>query len=259
MFRLFDQSGRVPRLPRPVAYGLAAAVLAFELIVFVWMLNPTAGENYRAFYIDRTSTCLPQPVSGTYALGHRLSFKWPEREEAKPVKPCGWFESNGDGTPTKGESAMLRFDIAPQTEALEFTLVATPVDKAGVVLAQRVVVEVADVVVGQFTIEAPAQANTVTIPPDIAARAGRPLDLTLQLLDAVSFDHTGGGSNTQFRALVVQMVRLARAAPPVGNEASVQVWSDAPFSSSSKVTATSPLAESRTLLPSISTTKSPEM
>ena len=59
---------------RPIAYGVVALAIAFELLVVWWMLHPQVPADYRAYYIDETTTCLNQPVSGDYVLGTKVSF-----------------------------------------------------------------------------------------------------------------------------------------------------------------------------------------
>lgn len=197
---------------RYALYGFALALAAFELSVFVLMLNPSVPPEYQAFYIDRTTTCLPQPVTGTYKLGQAVSFRWPARDLAQPLKPCGWFEVNGDGTPTKGESAMLRFAIGEEVNGpLDLTLVASPIEKDGALVPQRVIVRVGAIEAGAFTISERHQRADVTMPAQALPRGGEPLDVTLDLPDAVNFDRHGRGSNTQDRALVVEAVRLGRS------------------------------------------------
>ena len=71
------------------AYALAALLALTELAVLWQALHPAVSADYRAYYIDRTTTCLPQPVTGDYVLGKELNFR-AEGDETRELRPCGW-------------------------------------------------------------------------------------------------------------------------------------------------------------------------
>lgn len=110
------------------AYALAAILALFELAVLWQALHPNVSADYRAYYIDRTTTCLPQPVTGEYVLGTELNFR-SEGDETRELRPCGWTGPAGDGTHSVGETSRLRFAIdakGPLTLMLELTGVTLP-------------------------------------------------------------------------------------------------------------------------------------
>lgn len=105
---------------RLALYIASACLAGFELIVLWFALHPSVPANYRAYYIDRTTTCLDQPVTGTYD-GGIVSFRDEGREQARPLKVCGWEGPAGDGTHAVGTSARLRF--APSSIIADAVLV----------------------------------------------------------------------------------------------------------------------------------------
>lgn len=110
------------------AYALAAVLALFELAVLWQALHPNVSADYRAYYIDRTTTCLPQPVTGEYVLGTELDFR-SEGDETRELRPCGWTGPAGDGTHSVGETSRLRFAVdanGPLTLMLELTGVTLP-------------------------------------------------------------------------------------------------------------------------------------
>ena len=120
------------------AYGAAALLAAFELWVVWLMLHPAVPADYRAYYIDHSTTCLNQPVSGAYALGTTVSFLPDGRAAAKPIRVCGWEGPAGDGTHAVGTSARLRLVTGSSRRPLELRLGLAAIKKAGEVQPQRV-------------------------------------------------------------------------------------------------------------------------
>lgn len=196
-------------LPLPLAYGLAALAALFELFVVFLILHPQVSADYRAYYIDRTTTCLPEPVSGKYELGSNLSFRSDGRKLAAPLKACGWISPYGEGTPTKGETARLRFAIPPRTTGLTLTLTLRPVVKDEVT-SQRVVVSANDVYIDTLQLpDGPSRMMSVEIPADIVEQGNGTLEVKLDFPDAISFEAGGRGSNTQKRAILLSALQLS--------------------------------------------------
>ncbi|MDB5473819.1 MAG: hypothetical protein JWP99_1122, partial [Devosia sp.] len=87
--------------PSPKAlgsYGLAALLALVELGVLWQAVHPQVSDAYRAYYITRTTTCLPQPVSASYALGSTVDFTSSgDVQAARELLPCGWGGPNDDG------------------------------------------------------------------------------------------------------------------------------------------------------------------
>jgi hypothetical protein len=198
----------MPKALRLPAYLLLAAVMAFELSVGWNALHPTASPDYRAFYIDQSTTCLNQPaVEGTYDLDTRVSFQPIGGREAWPLKVCGWEGPAGDGTHAVGESARLRLVYERPATALTLFLYMIAVREAGTA-GQRVVVLINGRAVGETLVpsDRPATA-TFALPPEVAAAAAGRIELELLFPDALTI--TPGDSNTRKRSIKLLALRLA--------------------------------------------------
>jgi hypothetical protein len=115
--------------PAKLALYVATLCLAsFELTVLWFALHPSVPATYRAYYIDRTTTCLAQPVLGTYG-GGVVSFRDDGREQAKPLKVCGWEGPAGDGTHAVGTSARLRFAPISELDSAVLVLQLRAIDR----------------------------------------------------------------------------------------------------------------------------------
>lgn len=115
---------------RVVAYVLVAILGTAELFVLWLVVNPDVPADYRAYFIDHTTTCANIPASGVYA-GGMVSFYPDGRDQAKPVKVCGWEGPAGDGTHAVGTSSRLRFAVQEPVTDPVLALEMVAVDKAG--------------------------------------------------------------------------------------------------------------------------------
>jgi len=61
----------------------------FELRVAWLALHPAVSDNYRAYYIDQSTTCLNKPVGGGYTLGTTVSFLPDDQAGAWRLRVCG--------------------------------------------------------------------------------------------------------------------------------------------------------------------------
>jgi hypothetical protein len=172
------------------AYALTAILLAGYALVMWWTVHPTVPESYRAYYIDQTTTCMNQPVPGTYALGTLISFLPDGADAAKPLKPCGWEGPAGDGTHAVGTSSRLRFAWTEQaTGALTLWLDLIAIKKGGTAMPQKVDVIVNDQKLTTLDVNADVPNHfQVPLPADVAA-TGR-LDLLLAFPTAVQMGPT---------------------------------------------------------------------
>lgn len=121
-------------LSRPAGaalYAAAGLVALFELAVAWLSLHPHVPSDYRAYYIDQTTTCLNEPVSGAYAFGTRVSFRGDGAKLVKPLKVCGWEGPVGDGLHAVGESARLRFALLGSAHDMQLMLEMVAVDMSG--------------------------------------------------------------------------------------------------------------------------------
>lgn len=195
---------------RVLAYGVVGLAIVFELIVVWWMLHPQVPPDYRAYYIDHTTTCLNQPVSGDYVLGTPISFRDDGRAQAMPLRVCGWEGPAGDGTHAVGETSRLRFALPESiTTPLTLSLELVAVVREGHP-SQRVVIEIN----GRPLQSAVALAG-VPLHIDVALPAGvvdtHPdrVEVALQFPDAIAM--SPGDSNTRKRSIKLLSARLGTA------------------------------------------------
>lgn len=180
-------------LRRPLAlaaYALTGVLLGAYALVMWWTIHPNVPENYRAYYIDQTTTCMNQPVPGTYTLGTLVSFLPDGAEAAKPLKPCGWEGPAGDGTHAVGTSSRLRFNWSePTATPLSLSLDLIAIRKADTPIPQTVDVVVNDRKLATLDVAGPdAQHFDIPLPPDLVT-AGR-ADVILEFPTAVRMGPT---------------------------------------------------------------------
>ena len=186
------------------AYALAALLALIELGVLWQALHPQVPPDYRAYYIDRTTTCMNQPVTGAYVLGTPIDFR---KDDTKENRPCGWEGPVGDGMHALGETARLRFAVGPARD-LTLTLELTGAKLTGST-QQRVDVSVNGTPVGQAVV-LPEQTKTFTFAIPAAAIGDTGVaDIFLDLPDAVSGRPTD--ANTRKRSIKLVTGRLAAA------------------------------------------------
>lgn len=172
------------------AYALTAVLLAGYAVVMWWVIHPTVPESYRAYYIDQTTTCMNQPVPGTYTLGTIISYLPDGNEAAKPTKPCGWEGPTGDGTHAVGTSSRLRYTwTEPTTGPLTLSLDMLAITKAGTVMPQTVDVVVNDAKVASLEVTSgTGQHFDVPLPAEFVA--GGRTDIVLEFPKAVQMGQT---------------------------------------------------------------------
>ncbi|GLQ54509.1 hypothetical protein [Devosia nitrariae] len=199
--------------PSPVtlaAYGAVAIILAVELVVFWRALNPSAEGDYRAYYIDKTTTCLAQPMTGAYELGRRVSFRSDGAALTRELKPCGWEGPVGDGTHSVGETSRLRFAVGTADAPLELALEMVAVDMPGPP-RQRVRVSANGIFVGEAGLT-PGEPRRATFPIPVEALGGTGiLDIALDFPEAIS--PGPGVSNTRKRAIKLLSAQLSAVDP----------------------------------------------
>ena len=185
-------------------YGLAAALALGELAVVWLMLNPNVPPDYRAYYIDKTTTCLAQPVTAAYTLGTSIDFR-SGGPDTRELLPCGWEGPTGDGMHALGESARLAFAVP--TENLTLTLELTGVTLPGP-RQQAVIVSANGIQLGKAMVT-PGKTSRFTFPLPARAIANGRADILLDLPDAVTT--SPGQSNVRKRSIKLVMASLTPA------------------------------------------------
>ena len=187
------------------AYALAAIFALFELAILWQALHPNVSDDYRAYYIERTTTCLPQPVTGAYVLGTELDFR-SEGDETRELRSCGWTGPVGDGTHSVGQTSRLRFAVnapGPLTLMLELTGVTLPGPRQ-----QRVMVSANGISLGRAMV-IPGRTGRFSFPLPASAIVNGRADITLDLPDAVTT--SPGQSNVRKRSIKLVMASLTPA------------------------------------------------
>jgi hypothetical protein len=209
-------SERAPAYSRPArltAYGVVVLAIAFELVVVWLMLHPQVPADFRAYYVDRTTTCLNQPVSGDYMLGTTVSFRSDGLELAKPLRVCGWEGPAGDGTHAVGTSSRLRFAVpADEQGPLFLSLEMVALTREGHP-AQRIGIEANGVELGVANALAglPLEVD-LEIPAEIVAAGSGAVDVILHFPDAISM--SASDSDTRWRSVKLLSARLGATARP---------------------------------------------
>jgi hypothetical protein len=198
---------------RPLLWGGILVAALFELAIAWLALHPRVDANYRAYYIDQTTTCLNKPVTGEYQLGSTVSFMPDDQIGARHLRVCGWAGPGGDGTHSVGTSSRLRFAVADTTADLILQLwltAITPPDGRD----QRIVLRSATgVAIGEASI--PAGVTRVLefkVPAAAVSQTRKRLDVVIRYPAAAAMSpHVG---DTDFRAIKLMSVQLRRVGDP---------------------------------------------
>lgn len=197
--------------PRPsgtVLYGVAALVALFELGVGWVSLHPHVSADYRAYYLDKTTTCLNEPVPGTYAYGSEIETVSGSESLIKPIRVCGWEGPAGNGLHAVGEQARLRFTLAADARNVPLMLEMSAVDFAKPE-GQPVDVLANGVHVGTATVQSGAPQRFSFTVPDSALASNHLLDVELVFPQAILVDPQD--SNTRKRSIKLTAVRVGHA------------------------------------------------
>jgi hypothetical protein len=157
---------------RPRLWQFAFAMLfgAFALVVSWLAFNPNVADDYRAYYIDRTSSCFPRITSGYYELGTPATFvAGRSGHERDTLRWCGFIEANRQGIRTFGDYGILKLRFAVPDEDLLLSFTSTTNAKTSEP-PRDVVVEVNGTKIGTVTYSSAARVmGSMTIPKDVAA------------------------------------------------------------------------------------------
>lgn len=190
-------------LRSPLAYVLAALLFAFELAVVWLMLHPNVSADFRAYYIDRSTTCLNQPVAGTYRFQTLLPALPGGADALKPIRVCGWEGPAGDGLHAVGTSARLRLigDPPPGTARLRADL--TAVARQGEVQPQSVIVVIDGTEAARWDVTS-LDAATFTAELPLGSLDDGRLEIEFRFPDAVRMGPTD--PDTRWRSIRLQSV-----------------------------------------------------
>ncbi|RWO48785.1 hypothetical protein [Mesorhizobium sp.] len=186
-------------------YALAAVLAGSEVVILALALNPNVNADYRAFYIDQTTTCLNRDATGSYTLGQMVSFRSDGAKRAASIKVCGWSGSAGDGTHSLGETSRLRVKIPPLRDSLMATLQMAAVIRPPQI-TQRVVISVNGVRVHAETLSGKEPRTVSFVVPPAALGKADTLEITFDYLDGIP--PTPAASNIYKRSIKLVSLRL---------------------------------------------------
>jgi hypothetical protein len=172
----------------------------------LWVsIHPHVPADYRAYYLDQSTTCLNEPVSGSYYNNTLLPTVSGYERTVAAIRVCGFEGPVGDGLHLVGESGRLRFQMLEPPHDLELVLDMVAVDPAGAagqtvdVLANGQDIGDVHVTTGK------PQRFTLTVPQAILKPDGM-LDVELKVPNAIKIDPTD--SNTRKRSIKLSAVRV---------------------------------------------------
>ncbi|RUU45129.1 hypothetical protein EOC93_08565 [Mesorhizobium sp. M6A.T.Ce.TU.002.03.1.1] len=186
-------------------YAFAAVLAGSEIVILALALNPNVNADYRAYYIDKTTTCLNRDAIGSYTLGETVSFRSDGAKRAASIKVCGWSGSAGDGTHSLGETSRLRLEIPPLGHGLAATLQMAAVIRPPQI-TQRVVISVNGVRAQAVTLSGKEPRTVSFVIPPAALGEAKALDIAFDYLDGIP--QTPAASNIYKRSIKLVSFRL---------------------------------------------------
>lgn len=187
--------------------GILALGLA-ELGLIAFAATPDVGPQYRAYYIDRSTGCLPREVPGTYDLGTTLTpVSTAPPEPFDDILVCGFGTSEPGGTWMMGREARFRFAIEGTQTDLELNLRAiAPIAPRGP--DQRLAVVANGHDVGEVLFDnAELRDITIRIPRSVPLTVRGMLELELNMIYPTPL----APGDSRRLAMLVTSLRLAPA------------------------------------------------
>lgn len=186
-------------------YALAAVLAGSEIIILALAVNPNVYADYRAYYIDQTTTCLNRDAVGSYALGQTVSFRSDGAKQAAGMMVCGWSGPVADGTHSLGETSRLRLKLPPLRDGLTATLQMAAVIRPPQI-TQRVVISVNGVRVHAVMLSGKEPRTVTFVIPPAALPGARTLDIAFDYLDGIP--PSPAASNIYKRSIKLLSLRL---------------------------------------------------
>ena len=200
-----DSLGSYRRAVSLGGYTLAAVLAGSEIVILALALHPNVSADYRAYYIDRTTTCLNRDATGSYILGQTISFRPDGAKEASSIRVCGWSVPVDDGTHSWGETSRLRLKIPPLRNGLTATLQMAAFIRPPQI-TQRVVISVNGVRVYEVTLSDKKPKTISFVIPHAALGNAKALEMAFDYLDGIP--PSPGASNIYKRSIKLVSFRL---------------------------------------------------
>jgi hypothetical protein len=196
-------------MPRPIPVIAIAALAALELALVGFAVGTSdVSENYRAYYIERTTGCIDRPAIGSYRLGETLSLSQHEDSAFAKVLACGFGYGQRGGTWLQGNLAKLQFTDPPPSGPLVFEFKATP-ELYDDQPTQQLTLLANGMTVATIDMSAPAAAvHRIEIGAEITALSQDGLELRFELADT-RIDRTRPPDG-QRHTLFINWIRLTR-------------------------------------------------
>ncbi|MDX8466005.1 hypothetical protein RFM26_09965 [Mesorhizobium sp. VK23B] len=188
-------------------YALAGALAAAELAILALALDPKVNDDYRAYYIDKTTTCLNRDAVGRYTPGRTVSFRSNGAREAMPMMVCGWSGPVADGTHSLGETSRLRLAMPPLRDGLLATLEMNAVIRPPQ-LSQRIVISANGTEVHRVTLSGAAPTTVSFVIPQAVLAGNDRLEMAFDYPDGIA--QSPAASNIYNRAIKLTSFRLDR-------------------------------------------------
>ncbi|RJT41344.1 hypothetical protein D3227_05990 [Mesorhizobium waimense] len=186
-------------------YSLAAVLAVSEIVILALALHPNVNADYRAYYIDRTTTCLNRDAIGSYSLGQTVSFRSDGAKLAAGMIVCGWSGPVADGTHSLGETSRLRLQIPPLRNGLKATLQMAAVIRPPQI-TQRVMISVHGVSVHKVTLSGKEPTTVSFVIPHAAFSNARTFEMAFDYLDGIP--PSQAASNIYKRSIKLVSFRL---------------------------------------------------
>ncbi|WP_192247036.1 hypothetical protein [Mesorhizobium silamurunense] len=186
-------------------YALAGALAAAEIVILALALSPNVNDDYRAYYIDKTTTCLNRDSVGRYTPGRTVSFRSDGARETTGMRVCGWSGPVADGTHSLGERSRLRLALPPPRDGLRATLELAAVIRPSRT-SQRIVISANGTEVHRAILSGAAPTTVSFVIPHTVLAGRATLDMAFDYPDGVP--QSADASNIYNRAIKLRSFRL---------------------------------------------------
>lgn len=199
-------------------YSLAMVVAVAELSVLFVSAYPDVPEDYRRYFIERSTNCWTRDVPGERRLNQNLPLfttNDPHGILGTSMTVCGWLPPDASGMWSWGPEAALRFDVSALAVA-EIDVYAT----MGALVAPSHPEQIIEILSGgrmltsfRLTSSALVEQRFV-VPAEVVAEASSSkLDLWFYFPTSISPRELGINSNGRKHAVRLTNIRLEAIAP----------------------------------------------
>lgn len=196
-------------------YWIAAVLLlAVEAAIVLLMLTPQVSADYRAYYLERSTSCWPRAVTGRYRLGQPVSFRDdPDGRAAIRHRQCGWIAPFEAGSWSRGDRARLYFAFDVPTAGVDIALLANGYVGEGHP-SQRVAVSVNGVLLDELLFTPQSQdLRVLRVSPDVAGLDAAGLTIQFDFPDRISPAAMGVSDDSRELGMLLAEMMIVAPAP----------------------------------------------